>query len=673
MQTSSFVRKTKTRIVLSCLSVAAIAPAMLVPLTAQAQEPTPTQSELQIATKAADKTIRTQAKSASTTYERVDAEVADKKADLYVVTYDQKVKGHRVIGGETTVITTGDGQVRDVITDEKLKQLPSRVDASITAAQALKAGKALFTSVRNNTDPELVIFAQDGYTPTPAWRFDILGTKTVDGKEQPSSQRVNIDAKTGKLIHSDERIFDAQANGYHNGRVDIDVSRGASFYSNTINDVCTEYWPQNDIPTGAAPYGNGSGLDKTTGCVDAIYAAEKLSGMLTNWLGRNGIDGNGGWKPIRLGLDDVNAYYNGWEINIGHNTPNTSYLNAIDVVAHEYGHGIFENTGFGAENGGLHEAYGDIFGTLAEFYANNGTDRPDYTIGEKADAWGNGRVFRDMAHPSTVGGPDCFTTDAQMNRLEVHDAAGPYNHFFYLMAEGSNPAGGRVSPTCNNTRVQGIGIQDAGRVAYGALQRRANNSYSAMGANALLAARDLFRNDCVKFDRVKAALQGAGFPVDQAVVCGNNQPNPGQPNPGQPNPGQPNPGQPNPGQPNPDQPQPGNVLNDGDVLVNGVAGNLPRINEGDGIWLAIDVPFAGRTLDVTLNGNTGRTNTLVFQKETKPTVQDIPFYVCSTQRTNTGAATCSVRGTTTGRYWIWVRANQGYGAVTTETIVARIS
>ncbi len=40
--------------------------------------------------------------------------------------------------------------------------------------------------------------------------------------------------------------------------------------------------------------------------------------MLSSWDGRSGMDGSGGWVPIRVGLNDVNAYYDGTQVQVGH-------------------------------------------------------------------------------------------------------------------------------------------------------------------------------------------------------------------------------------------------------------------------------------------------------------------------------------------------------------------
>ena len=66
--------------------------------------------------------------------------------------------------------------------------------------------------------------------------------------------------------------------------------------------------------------------------------------MLGSWLGRNGINGSGGGFPIRVGLNQANAFWNGSYTNFGRNSAGTQQAVAIDVVAHEFGHAIFQTT-----------------------------------------------------------------------------------------------------------------------------------------------------------------------------------------------------------------------------------------------------------------------------------------------------------------------------------------
>ncbi len=123
--------------------------------------------------------------------------------------------------------------------------------------------------------------------------------------------------------------------------------------------------------------------------------------MLRDWLGRNGHDGNGRSWPVKVGLNDVNAYWDGSTVSIGHNQAN-QWIGAMDVVGHEFGHGIDQYTPPGGANNesGLGEATGDIMGALTEAYTNEPApyDDPDYTVGEKINLVGNGPI-RIMYNP----------------------------------------------------------------------------------------------------------------------------------------------------------------------------------------------------------------------------------------------------------------------------------
>jgi hypothetical protein len=72
--------------------------------------------------------------------------------------------------------------------------------------------------------------------------------------------------------------------------------------------------------------------------------------------------------------------------------------------------------------------------------------------------------------------------------------AGPANHFFYLLAEGSGAGQLGTSPTCDDSDVLGIGRDKAAEIWYHALDAYfvSNESYAQARSHTLAAAKDLY-------------------------------------------------------------------------------------------------------------------------------------------------------------------------------------
>jgi len=444
---------------------------------------------------------------------------------LQYVSYDRTYAGLPVFGGDFVVVTNGSGAPLSASLSQR-EPLSVGTTPSISAAEAARMARGEVTKVESATAPHLMVLAAGG----GRLAYEVVVTGTSDGR--PNKLHVFVDARSGKIVDTwDEVTNVADDTSFYHGTVD--VSTAATQMSDPTRPGVRCGGQDGATFTGPdSIWGNGSGTNLETACVDALYAVQREWDMLAQWLGRNGINGTGGGFPARVGLNQANAFWNGSFANFGRNSAGTRQAVPFDVVAHEFGHGIFQFTpggsggGNGNEKGGLNESAADIFGALTEFFANEGAagDPPDYLVGEEVDLVGNGPI-RNMFNPAALGDPNCFSS--AIPSTEVHAAAGPQNHWFYLLAEGSNPTNGQpASPTCNGSTVTGIGVQKAGQIFMGGLNRKVTAwSHARARIETINAANQLFPNSATECNAVKAAWAAVSVPAQSGeAACGGTQP-----------------------------------------------------------------------------------------------------------------------------------------------------
>jgi Zn-dependent metalloprotease len=442
-------------------------------------------------------------------------------AGLQYAPYVRSYKSLPVVGGDFVVVTDADGNVKatSVAQDHTIPALNTR--PAISAANATAIAKSKLTTVDTAYTPTLVVYALG--TPRLAWKARVGGTNA--GKI--SLQEIYVDAQRGTVISATELISTGTGTGAYNGPnpLTLNTTQSGSTYSmadpNSPSVVCQDAANNTTFTGSDDAWGNGDATNKETGCVDGLFALQTEKKMLTDWLGRNGMDGNGTWVPLRVGLDDVNAYYcpgvsscGGYQVTIGHNQDSPAkWITSIDVVAHEFGHAIDDHTPGAISGSGTKEWIADAFGATSEAFANETADydAPDYLVGEEINLVGNGPI-RNMYNPSLVNNdPNCYSS--AIPTTEVHAAAGPVNHWFYLLAEGNAPVGKPASPTCNNSSVTGIGIQKAIKILYNAmLMKTTGSSYLKYRTWTLTAAKNLDAT-CGQFNAVKAAWNAVSVPA----------------------------------------------------------------------------------------------------------------------------------------------------------------
>ncbi len=431
-------------------------------------------------------------------------------AGLQYVPYDRTYKGLPVVGGDFVVVVDGAGQVRYTSVAQQ-RQISVGTTATVTKNAAQKVARQQVATVTSVEGTQLVVVALD--EPRLAWETTVDGT----GAGGPSRLTVDVDALTGAVLHTQEHVSDGTGNSAWNGTVALNTTHSGSTYTlkdPTITNLSCQDASNNTTFSGTDDsWGNGTATNKETGCADALFVAQTEYKMLASWLGRNGMDGNGGAWPIRVGLADENAYYDGSQVQVGHNSAN-QWIGSLDVVGHEMGHGVDDHTPGSLSGSGTQEFVADTFGAATEWYANESApyDTPDFTVGETINLTGSGPI-RYMYNPSLAGHSNCYSSSVPSQ--EVHAAAGPGNHWFYLLAEGTNPTNGQpTSPTCNSSTVTGLGIQTAIKIMYNAmLLKTSSSSYLKYRVWTLQAAKNLFPGSCTEFNTVKAAWTAVSVPA----------------------------------------------------------------------------------------------------------------------------------------------------------------
>ncbi|MBM6403948.1 M4 family metallopeptidase [Phycicoccus sp. CSK15P-2] len=439
-------------------------------------------------------------------------------AGIHTVAYERTHDGLPVIGGDFVVITGSDGSVIGSTVAQEAPVRPATTTPRIMAKTAAATSRDVLDEVADVGEPQLVLWHRDGGAEL-AWETEVRG---VDAG-MPSQQLVYVDAGTGSVLETAELVAAGTGTAANSGPNPVTFPTRNSGGTYVMQDPdtpslnCQDYTTREMFTGPDDVWGNGDPADKETACVDALYAAQQMAGMLAQWAGRDGVDGSGGFAPMLVGLDDerfIGAFWSRSGVSIGYTgTPEHHWSASVDVVSHELGHGVDDYTPSGLSRSGTREFVADVFGASAEWYDAQPApyDTPDWTIAEQVDFYGEGPI-RDMADPASKGQPACWSTAIPSS--SPHRDAGPGNHWFYLLSAGG-------TSRCNGDVVTGIGVASAIRIFYNAmLMKTSASSYLTYRTWTLTAAKNLDPS-CRAFTSVRAAWDAVDVPAQpNDPTCG---------------------------------------------------------------------------------------------------------------------------------------------------------
>lgn len=362
-----------------------------------------------------------------------------------------------------------------------------------------------------------------------------------------SRQEVLVDARTGEVLASFERMHTIDEPGtaqtaYSGNRSIItyrpaasgpyrleDHSRGGGIITYDCQD--TDDYDAAQIPTN--PVNNWDlGSLYNNSILDAHWGTERTYDFYHNEQDWDSYDNQNSpmlsyahFNLIDFGYpNNNNAFWDGQRMTYGDGDGTVlNPLTAIDVSGHEITHGVTENSAglvYQNESGALNESYSDIMGNCIEHYAK--PDDFSWEIGDDMSV--NGSGFRNMADPNANNDPDTYLGDfwyfGTADQGGVHTNSGVQNYWFYLLSDG----GTGTNDNGDVYNVQGIGIEEAGRITFRSLTMymTANDGYAEARDNAIQAATDLFGACSPELIAVTNAWYavGVGDPFNDAVVAG---------------------------------------------------------------------------------------------------------------------------------------------------------
>jgi Zn-dependent metalloprotease len=420
------------------------------------------------------------------------------------VRFQQVTHGVPVVGAELAAHYDAQGRltsidanyipgIRDLDVQPKLSAQLAR---DVALSDVIATSKNIDESKLTATDGKLVVLAGGERPAALAFEYTI---RAVFGDE-PAIWILTVDAKTGEILHryNNLQTIEATGAGVLGDTKKFQVVQSGSSYAmnDTSRGVSITTYSANGQqagPSQGATTVSSSTLtswDRGIGpgaAVDAHVYAGVVFDYYKKVHARNAIDGAGGamLSTAHFGQAYDNAFWDGTGMSYGDGGQLFRPLSAgLDVVAHEFTHGVTERTSnlnYQGQSGALNESVSDIFGVFIE-HSLRPDDTKNWTMGENIALGSVGiRDFKTPANGDQPGNMSVFVNTQQDNG-GVHINSGIPNNAAYLMTMGgTNPV--------SKTKVGfGIGWEKSEQLWY-----RANTKYFLSTTNFAQAAQGVMQ------------------------------------------------------------------------------------------------------------------------------------------------------------------------------------
>ncbi|WAC71743.1 M4 family metallopeptidase [Roseateles sp. SL47] len=397
-----------------------------------------------------------------------------------------------------------------------IQQDLNTIQASVTPASALTIAKSTVNAtLTENEQVKLYIKLNDSNV---AQLFYLVSFVRHD-RSTPSRPHFMIDANSGAVLQRWEGLNHRDATGPGGNAKTGKYEYGTNYPALQVTDTCQMNTNNNVITvnlnggtSGSTPFQftcSRNEYKQINGAYsplnDAHFFGNVIFNMYQDWFSLRPI-ANTLYMKVHYSSNYENAFWDGTSMYFGDGASTFYPLVSLDVSAHEVSHGFTEqNSGlvYSGQSGGMNEAFSDMAGEAAEYYARNGVN--DWLVG--SEIFKSSGALRYFADP-TRDGRSIADATKYTSGLDVHYSSGVYNKAFYTLA---TTAGW-------NTRKAFEVMVDANRLYW-----TSNSTFNqgACGVEKAATARGYNAADVTKaFAAVNVSCSGTTTPTTTVLTSG---------------------------------------------------------------------------------------------------------------------------------------------------------
>lgn len=365
--------------------------------------------------------------------------------------FQQKSQGHDVWGAELRLHFAADGALVRVngrsipVTSPLGSAVVTADEARVFAANIARFYRPLWSADAFTTyTPKLYAYPVDAATVKLAWRVQIAANDDT----ATAMLEVFVDASDGNILHFVDitDYLDGSGMGVFGDRQPLvvaadgasyileDATRGGATPTRTYGNGNSTRLPGTAVRSKDPQSWDTTGVGKGA-AVDAHAFVAASWDYFANVHGRRGFDGNGKGvhSTVHYGSNYDQSFFDGTQLVFGDGDGAifSPTAGALDVVAHEFTHGVIANSaglGMEGQNGALHEAIADLFACFIE---------GNWQLGETIfHPNGVSAPIRDLANPHATGMPATLGewVTSEDDNGGVHANSTIVSHAGYVMA-----------------------------------------------------------------------------------------------------------------------------------------------------------------------------------------------------------------------------------------------